>query len=109
MMFTNWEPLVRQWRARNALLSALLSMQEKGATFAGYSQRRTAIHDAIHAAVKPPWSQAALTASPAATQEQSICMFCDGTGWCEGSPAFTCPRCKGSGVEGSSPADKEQK
>lgn len=39
-MFQNWEPLLRQWRARNALLAALLSMQEKGATFAGYFQRR---------------------------------------------------------------------
>jgi hypothetical protein len=34
---------------------------------------------------------------PAATAEQSICMMCDGCGWCEGSPAFTCPRCKGTG------------
>lgn len=26
-------------------------------------------------------------------------MVCDGCGWCEGSPAFTCPRCRGTGEE----------
>lgn len=31
-----------------------------------------------------------------------ICMGCDGTGWCEGSPAFTCNDCGGSGT---APAD----
>jgi hypothetical protein len=30
-------------------------------------------------------------------KEPPVCMFCDGCGWCEGSPAFTCPRCKGTG------------
>lgn len=30
---------------------------------------------------------------------KAICMFCDGCGWCEGSPAFICPKCGGSGVE----------
>lgn len=29
----------------------------------------------------------------------SDCMGCDGCGWCEGSPAFTCPDCTGTGVE----------
>lgn len=29
----------------------------------------------------------------------SICMFCGGCGWCEGSPAFVCPRCGGTGTE----------
>jgi hypothetical protein len=29
----------------------------------------------------------------------AICMFCDGCGWCEGSPAFTCPRCGGTGTQ----------
>ena len=33
----------------------------------------------------------------AGSHETGICMFCDGCGWCEGSPAFTCPRCKGTG------------
>lgn len=28
---------------------------------------------------------------------ETICVACDGTGWCEGSPAFTCERCKGAG------------
>ena len=27
------------------------------------------------------------------------CMGCDGCGWCEGSPAFTCPDCFGTGIE----------
>jgi hypothetical protein len=40
--------------------------------------------------------------------DQPICMFCDGCGWCEGSPAFTCPRCKGSGVDGAAEAQPEQ-
>lgn len=29
----------------------------------------------------------------------SDCMGCDGTGWCEGSPAFSCPDCYATGVE----------
>lgn len=29
----------------------------------------------------------------------SDCMGCDGTGWCEGSPAFSCPDCFATGVE----------
>lgn len=33
-----------------------------------------------------------------------LCMFCKGTGWCEGSPAFTCPRCHGTGVEKPKPS-----
>jgi DnaJ-class molecular chaperone len=28
-----------------------------------------------------------------------ICMDCDGCGWCEGSPAWTCTKCNGTGVE----------
>ena len=28
-----------------------------------------------------------------------LCATCQGTGWCEGSPAFTCPSCKGSGCD----------
>ena len=28
-----------------------------------------------------------------------LCATCQGTGWCEGSPAFTCPECKGSGYD----------
>jgi hypothetical protein len=31
--------------------------------------------------------------------DMGICMFCGGCGWCEGSPAFTCPECKGTGEE----------
>ena len=34
---------------------------------------------------------------PSETPE-GICMFCDGCGWCEGSPAFACPRCNGTGT-----------
>jgi len=41
MMFTNWEPLVRQWRARNALLAVLLSVSRKRSTFAGHFQQPT--------------------------------------------------------------------
>lgn len=29
----------------------------------------------------------------------SDCMGCDGCGWCEGSPAFTCTDCFGTGIE----------
>lgn len=32
-----------------------------------------------------------------------LCMGCDGTGWCEGSPAFTCPECKGTGEVARNP------
>jgi hypothetical protein len=31
--------------------------------------------------------------------EGSVCMGCDGCGWCEGSPAFTCSDCHGTGIE----------
>lgn len=31
------------------------------------------------------------------------CVGCDGTGWCEGSPAFTCERCRGSGLDSPPP------
>lgn len=27
------------------------------------------------------------------------CLGCDGCGWCEGSPAHTCPICSGTGVK----------
>jgi hypothetical protein len=36
-------------------------------------------------------------------KQAPICMFCDGCGWCEGSPAFSCPRCKGTGIEKQEP------
>jgi hypothetical protein len=60
----------------------------------------------------PEWQQAAaryrdkyfaaLAASASApAADAGICMFCDGCGWCEGSPAFTCPRCKGTGLAAS--------
>lgn len=29
--------------------------------------------------------------------EKVLCMNCDGTGWCEGSPAFECRDCNGTG------------
>jgi hypothetical protein len=42
--------------------------------------------------------QAAAPPAPTAEQEQQpICVACSGCGWCEGSPAFTCPVCKGTG------------
>jgi hypothetical protein len=27
------------------------------------------------------------------------CMDCDGCGWCEGSPAYTCATCNGTGLQ----------
>lgn len=34
------------------------------------------------------------------------CVGCDGCGWCEGSPAFTCGDCRGTGRELSAAAAK---
>lgn len=34
----------------------------------------------------------------------SDCMGCNGCGWCEGSPAFTCLDCFGTGIEASAGA-----
>lgn len=36
----------------------------------------------------------------------SDCMGCDGCGWCEGSPAFTCTDCFGTGIEVSRAASQ---
>lgn len=41
---------------------------------------------------------AALVEAGTREPEPAICMMCDGCGWCEGSPAFTCPRCQGTGA-----------
>jgi len=30
-------------------------------------------------------------------KELPVCVVCHGTGFCDGSPAFTCPTCNGSG------------
>ena len=40
---------------------------------------------------------AAGRSEPKAPAEMT-CTGCDGCGWCEGSPAFTCPDCKGKGT-----------
>jgi hypothetical protein len=33
------------------------------------------------------------------SEQAPICVVCDGCGWCEGSPAFTCPQCGGEGLD----------
>jgi hypothetical protein len=33
------------------------------------------------------------------SEQVPICVVCDGCGWCEGSPAFTCPQCGGEGLD----------
>jgi hypothetical protein len=69
-------------------------------------QRIALIKDALRAASAsaPAAPREVGGAAPTPTPlDAPICMFCDGCGWCEGSPAFTCPRCKGTGLA-SSPA-----
>jgi hypothetical protein len=52
------------------------------------------LRDAIVAALLQAAAPPAPTAEP---EQQPICVACSGCGWCEGSPAFTCPVCKGTG------------
>jgi hypothetical protein len=53
--------------------------------------------DNYFAAVKAASMPVAPPAPTAEQEQQPICVACSGCGWCEGSPAFTCPVCKGTG------------
>lgn len=97
-------------RQRDALLEAIKPMR-----FAPATSHERRLMEIAEAAIKSAEGGVDITATncprchgtgkkadslPPASRggtPQRICMSCDGCGWCEGSPAFTCSDCKGFG------------
>ena len=79
----------QEWPTLDAEIVRIQEVRRVIARLAGESAR---------CAIKPLVRYTARPASEVQTRPES-CWDCDGCGWCEGSPAYTCHTCKGSGVK----------